>query len=295
MNRQTEINMRKKRARQYRAVFFVLFFIIISLVLFLLAYFLIPSKDITNLDGNGNTPLPTQNTSGETGESTQPTSPEDKYDEYTYTFSADLSEYEQYMNPHNDDYLFLVNVDNRLQENYVPEDLTDVVNTRDDGRNTQKMRLYAAKSLEALFIEAEKQGMTDVNPKSGYGLSVMSAYRSYAYQKQLFDSRVAEAGSEEEAAKVTQYPGASEHQSGLCCDMHNIPSADESYENDKSAKWLAENSYKFGFILRYPKDKTQITGISYEPWHFRFVGRYHASKMHELGMCLEEYMEYIKK
>ncbi len=302
MNKQFERNLKIKRARRYRIVFFLLFFLIISMVLFLLAYFLIPAKDITNLGDNIGATAPSQENSVNDGKSepsstqtVQSEAPVDKYDEYSYTFSADLSSYEQYMNPHNDDYLFLVNVDNKLQENYIPDDLTDVIYTRDDGRNTQQMRLYAEKALEALFIEAQAQGMTYVNPKSGYGLSVMSAYRSYAYQKQLFDQRVASTGSEEAASKIVQYPGASEHQSGLCCDMHNLSSADESYESDASAKWLAENSYKFGFILRYPKDKTEITGISFEPWHFRFVGRYHASKMYELGMCLEEYMEYIKK
>ena len=63
----------------------------------------------------------------------------------------------------------------------------------------------------------------------------------------------------------------------------------------KEGKWLAENCYKFGFIIRYPKNKTEITGISWEPWHIRYVGRYHATKMYELDMCLEEYLVYIGK
>lgn len=296
MNGNYNSNKRKK-AMQYRLVFFLLFFVLAFMIILGALYIFVPARDITNIDN-----VPGIVGNSEPSDSTGANAPvrpsgdtHDKYDDYSYTFSADLSAYEEYMNPKTDEYLFLVNVDNKLASDYIPGDLVDVVNTRDDGRNTQKMRACAEKALEALFIEAEKQGMTYVNPSSGYGLSVMSAYRSYSYQTELFNNKVAQLGSEEAASKIVQYPGASEHQSGLCCDMHNIPSADTSYESDDSAKWLAENCYKFGFILRYPKDKTDITGVSYEPWHFRFVGRYHASRIHELGLCLEEYMEYIKK
>ena len=79
--------------------------------------------------------------------------------------------------------------------------------------------------------------------------------------------------------------------------MHNWPSADRDKAKDFAAseagKWLQENCYKFGFVLRFPEDKTDITGILYESWHFRYVGRYHATRMKELGMCLEEYVEYL--
>ena len=63
----------------------------------------------------------------------------------------------------------------------------------------------------------------------------------------------------------------------------------------KEFRWLRDNAHKFGFILRYPKDKIRITGINYEPWHYRYVGRYHATKMYELNLCLEEYIEYINQ
>lgn len=214
-----------------------------------------------------------------------------KADNYTYEFLADLSEYEQYMDPEDRDaYLRLINHQNRLDENYIPDDLIDVENTRND-RAKQKMRLYAAKALEALFLEAAEYGIADV--------TVTSAYRSYAYQTQLYEARVeqymylGEEAARAKAATIVTYPGASEHQSGLCADMHNIAAADISFAETDAAKWLKDNCFKFGFILRYPEDKTDITGISFEPWHFRFVGRYHASRMHELDMCLEEYIEYL--
>ncbi len=214
---------------------------------------------------------------------------------YTYEFLADLSAYEQYMEPADaDGYIQLINHTHKLDESYIPEDLTDIANTRKDGRATQQMRLTAAKALEALFLEAAEHGITDV--------TVTSGYRSYAYQTQLYEARVqqylgygySDAEARKKAATIVTYPGSSEHQSGLCVDMHNIASADVSFEHKEAAKWLKDNCYKFGFILRYPKDKTDVTGISFEPWHFRFVGRFHASKMHELGMCLEEYVPYFE-
>lgn len=219
--------------------------------------------------------------------------PETEEEAYVFEFKADLSSYESYMEPENrDEYLILINTKHPLDETYIPTDLIDVADTRDDGRAMQQLRENASKSLEAMLIEARANGITDV--------TATSAYRSYKTQVYLFDQRIAMYSnlSDEEAyakaATIVAIPGTSEHQSGLCVDIHNNPyGADISFENTESGAWLAENSYKFGFILRFPKDKTEITGISFEPWHFRYVGRYHASKMYELGYCLEEYFDYL--
>ncbi len=223
-------------------------------------------------------------------------------------FKADLSAYEEYMNPTGkarDEYLLLVNPKNPLASNYVPSDLVSVKSTRKDGRTTQKLREYAAKALEALMLEADACGMIRTNTPSGYPLSVMSAYRSYEYQGQLFNTYVnnemkanpslTRTQAENIVATYSCRAGTSEHQSGLCVDMHTLWSAGEAFKNEPEAKWLVENCYKFGFILRFPADKTKITEITYEPWHFRYVGRYHATKMHESGMCLEEYVASLNK
>ncbi|MBO5273874.1 MAG: M15 family metallopeptidase [Clostridia bacterium] len=219
--------------------------------------------------------------------------PETEPEGYIFEFKADLSAYEQYMEPENqDEYLTLINTKHPLDETYKPTDLIDVIDTRDDGRAMQQLRENASKSLEAMLIEARANGVTDV--------TATSAYRSYDYQVSLFNQRVAmysnlpDDQAYAKAATIVAIPGTSEHQSGLCVDIHNNPyGADVSFENTGSGAWLAANSYKFGFILRFPKDKTEITGISFEPWHFRYVGRYHASKMYELGYCLEEYFDYL--
>ncbi|MBE6700984.1 MAG: hypothetical protein E7582_03750 [Ruminococcaceae bacterium] len=202
-------------------------------------------------------------------------------------FLLDLSSYEEYMNPKDRDaYLILVSEENPLTSDYAPDDLTGSIYTRSD-RDTRMLRKYACLALEAFLKEAEANGIKNV--------TVTSAYRSYDYQNQLFVQEVAIRGSEEEAAKHVNPPGISEHQTGLAVDMHNMSAASTAFGNTKEGKWLEENAHKFGFILRYPSDKTKITGINYEPWHFRYVGRYHATKMHELDMCLEEYIEYINQ
>lgn len=217
------------------------------------------------------------------------------------SFTADLSAYEEYMNPTDRDaYLTLVNATHPLASDFIPADLTDLVNTRGDGRAMQKMSLYAAKALEALFIEAKAENQLTVNQKSGYPLSVMSAYRSYAYQSSLFshytDNEMARnpALTREQAEAITvtysNRPGTSEHQLGLCVDMHDLSGADVSFKNSASYPWLRENAWKFGFILRYPEDKVSETAVSFEPWHYRYVGRYHAKKIHDAGLCLEEYI-----
>ena len=208
-----------------------------------------------------------------------------------------LKEYEKYFNPPANlinEYLVLINQTNPLDPDYAPPDLTDLVDTRKDGRAIQQTRLYPAKALEAFLIEARASGFANV--------TVTSAYRSYEYQAQLFDQEVeiqrpahGDKAAEAAATRVA-YPGQSEHQSGLCLDMHNLAAAGQNFGDTPDGKWLAENAHYFGFILRYPKDKTEITGIIYEPWHFRYVGRYHATKMYNLGLCFEEYWEqYLKK
>ena len=212
---------------------------------------------------------------------------ETTWENYTFNFKADLSIYEEYMNPQGDEYLTLINSTHTLDKNYVPDDLVDIIDTRKDGRATQQIRLYAAKSLEAFLTEARAQGFDDI--------SVTSGYRDYNYQSQLFNARLLQysyLGDEKAyaaASQIVAVPGTSEHQSGLCCDMHNLPAADVSFADTPAGQWMAANCHKFGFIIRFPADKIEITGITFEPWHFRYVGRYHACKMYERGLCLEEY------
>ncbi len=259
--------------------------------------------DTTEPSENTGTDTDTDEPTETTNRDTEPDPPTDNVP--AVEFRSDLSDYEMYMNPADrDGYLILANAWNKLDATYAPDDLVDIVNTRKDGRNTQKMRKYAAKALEALFIELYACGYDDPGP-TGYPVSVMSGYRSYSYQSQLFNSYVDREMKDdpsltrEEAEKITETysarPGTSEHQTGLCIDMHNLASAMKAFQNEEEYEWLVENSWKFGFVLRFPEGKTSVTGITFEPWHYRYVGRYHAYQMKELGMCLEEYVKYLDK
>lgn len=99
--------------------------------------------------------------------------------------------------------------------------------------------------------------------------------------------------TDEATAHVLTYstrPGTSEHQSGLCCDMHNLPETTSKFDNTPEAIWLAENAHRFGFILRYPPNTQHITGIKHESWHFRYVGRTAATEIYLRGITLDEYL-----
>ncbi len=216
-------------------------------------------------------------------------------------FKADLRELEFYMNPSDRNaYLVYVSIDNPLDASYVPNDLTEVLDTRSD-RSYRLMRLYAEKSLEAFLMESRAQGFTEMKK-----LTVTSAYRSYQDQSKLFNDNLAAEMrkdptlTEEQAkAKVLAYSlpaGCSESQLGLTVDLDTAAlsgGSDNSFGESEVGRWLAENCWKFGFILRYSQDKENVTGVTWQPRHFRYVGRYHAYKMHTMNMCLEEYLLYL--
>lgn len=140
--------------------------------------------------------------------------------------------------------------------------------------------------------------------EAGYPLELVSAYRSIYLQDKLFtrsvNSYMSQGYSEQVAIEKANYSrtfsGTSEHNTGLGFDILQKGNftLSTSFENTEHFRWLMENAENYGFILRYAKDKTDITGIMYEPWHFRYVGVEHAKKINELGLCLEEYIDYLE-
>jgi D-alanyl-D-alanine carboxypeptidase len=118
-----------------------------------------------------------------------------------------------------------------------------------------------------------------------------SGFRSYNYQKKLYNSSV-ETDGEEYAQRYSAKPGHSEHQTGLAFDLGGQMEywLEPEFADTEEGIWLAENAHRFGFILRYPKDKEHITGYAYEPWHFRYVGEDHAKRIYEENLTLEEYL-----
>ena len=143
-----------------------------------------------------------------------------------------------------------------------------------------------------MLQEAEEDGVT---------LAICSPYRDLEYQQMLFNRKVKRymnmgmsyMEAYQLSSQAVTVPGASEHQIGLALDIvtDTYVSLDEGFAETPAGKWLAENSYKYGFILRYPKGKEDITGIEYEPWHFRYVGIDAATVITEKGITLEEFWE----
>jgi D-alanyl-D-alanine carboxypeptidase len=141
--------------------------------------------------------------------------------------------------------------------------------------------------------------------QDGISLVICSAYRPESRQEELFQSKtqeyIAAGRSEEEAiavaATIVAKPGTSEHQTGLAIDIvtETYTNLDDGYAETPAAQWLAERAWEFGFALRYPKDKTEITKIIFEPWHYRYVGEENARIMKERGFCLEEYIDYLNE
>lgn len=173
-------------------------------------------------------------------------------------------------------------------ENILPEDFEVEVTNIDE---TRQFDARAIDDLKDMMNAMGKDGISNV--------WIQSAYRSVERQKELYDESVKkylnQGKTQEEAEKLTdEYinkPGSSDHNLGLAVDFNYV---DNKFEDLAGFKWLKENAEDYGFILRYPKDKEDITKISYESWHWRYVGQEHAKKMNELNMCLEEYIEYLQ-
>ena len=175
--------------------------------------------------------------------------------------------------------LLLVNQWNSLPDGYAPE-LTELWN----GESVDS-RIYP--DLQEMFDDARAVGL---NPY------VNSGYRTAQVQQSLMDEEIndymVQGYSEAEARRLAEQwvavPGTSEHQLGLAVDISMEDTATQTTSD--MWQWLMKNSYKYGFILRYPEDKTNITGISYEPWHYRYVGREAAEEIYRSGLCLAEYL-----
>ena len=188
--------------------------------------------------------------------------------------------------------LILVNPWNYIPEGYVPE-LEKV-------QGKYNMDIKAAESARNLVAAAKE---------AGFNMQLCSAYRTVEKSAQLYKNKVneyigygySEADAKVEAARWVAPPGTSEHHTGLAMDLVSsdywgyYSDLEHDYEKFDSFKWMYEHCAEFGFILRYPKDKQDITGITYEPWHYRYVGVEAATYIMENGLCLEEYLEIIGK
>ena len=193
---------------------------------------------------------------------------------------ADESEKDQW-------YLKLVNAKNPMTQEDVPEVATETIDA-----NGYQVDARIMGDLEDMFADAQAAGRNPV---------ICSAFRSWDTQEYLYQNKIqrvmAEEGlSQEEAAveagTVVAVPGTSEHQIGLAVDIvsSEYMNLDEKQMETEDQQWLMENSWKYGFILRYPLNKSDITGIIFEPWHYRYVGKEAAKEIYEQDITLEEYL-----
>lgn len=180
---------------------------------------------------------------------------------------------------------FIVNKKNALDAAYQPAELIVPNVPLQAGKSEQEMSLRkdATQQLESMFVAAKEQGLQ---------LKLASGYRSYDLQGYYYNSLVRSLGTEE-ANKVSAKPGTSEHQTGLAADIasysNDICHLETCFATMPEGQWLAANAHTFGYIIRYPESKTDITGYNYEPWHVRYVGKELASELQKNNLTLEEF------
>lgn len=180
----------------------------------------------------------------------------------------------------------LANRHNPLQPaDYEPDDLVYPNVVQSGPEDAMMMREEAAAALEDLFVAAEQEASA---------LGLVSGYRSFDYQVQIYSQRHAEVGTEETDLYMSR-PGYSEHQTGLTADVVGSANPDcilgTCFADTEEGQWVADNAHRFGFVVRYLEDMEDITGYPYEPWHLRYVGEETAEEVYEEGLTMEEYWE----
>ena len=181
-------------------------------------------------------------------------------------------------------YLTLTNVKCLLDEDYEPADLVRLTAKRVSSMRDGELRKDASLAIDAMFAAALEDG---------YTLYVKSAYRSYGTQETMYFNRLDKYGYDD---GLVAYPGSSDHQTGLGVDVLNYEwtqkdGMNEKFALTKEAQWMEQHCHEFGFIIRYMKDKEAVTGIKYEPWHLRYVGREAAEYIMNNHLSLEEFTE----
>jgi len=175
--------------------------------------------------------------------------------------------------------LWLVNANHSIKNEITENSLQSAYQKIALSRSDIKMNPTALEKIEEMFAAAKKSGMDS--------LVVTSGYRTKQKQNQLYQQA--------EDKSYVQIPGCSEHETGLAADIQLESGGMNNLGDTKQGTWLMKNSWIYGYIIRYPKDKVNLTGISYEAWHFRYVGLPHAAFMKTKNLCLEEYIDYLKK
>ncbi len=166
-------------------------------------------------------------------------------------------------------------------EKYEPDDLATIPSFMSSAELL--LRKEAASRLIEMYLDADKEGVK---------LHVLSAYRSYDYQRNVFLRNVKIYGSEEEANRYSARPGQSEHQLGTTVDFGGTDKDwTAGFLYTEPGRWLSANSYRYGFIMSYPAGTEHITGYAFEPWHYRYIGSNEAEDCHNSGLVLCQYLK----
>ena len=180
----------------------------------------------------------------------------------------------------------LVNIYYLLGSDYEPNDLVTISQTYAWGdKGSQRTRKVTYDAFLEMWNSAKEE--------QGYYLMISSSYRSYSEQEIVYNNYKNTRG-QKYADSIAARPGSSEHQTGLTLDIFSKSNSNKNtFKDTETAKWLADNCYRFGFILRYPEDLVKVTGYNYESWHFRYVGKEIAKYIHENNISFEEYYAYF--
>lgn len=282
---------RKKEIRRNRIIFAIICLVLLALIIFgmvkLVGMF---TKDPSDTSGSGSTSISSSqqvNTSSSSEESSsvsavsdtsQPASGSASQTGVAATTSGGDAEW----------LLTLVNNNVKLPDGW------------EDGLEVKTADVQTGKELASVAADAYIN-MKSAAAKDGIELMLCSGYRTVEYQTNLFDAQkkrwldkgLSDQEAYDKAKTAVAVPGYSEHNSGLAADIvtPEHQNLDDAYGKTDAAKWLAQHAPEYGFILRYPENKQAITGIIYEPWHFRYVGVENAKAITESGLCLEEYVD----
>lgn len=269
-------------------------FIILLFILFLLSYtisykIVIYSKDIQKQNETSDIPILRENNNNTQNSQEENTTISEKNTEDTITRSANASMPSKEVNSSSNDWNLILINKNTILPNDFNVNLSSIT-------GNQKVDSRIVEALESMLNDAKSTGLEPL---------ICSSYRTTNKQTQLYNNKVKQyqnlGYSRDKAKDLASYwvaiPRTSEHQTGLAVDIvsKSYQVLDEKQEKTALQQWLINNSYKYGFILRYPNDKRDITMINYEPWHYRYVGVENAEYIKNHNLCLEEFIDYLKQ
>ncbi|MGN0714621.1 MAG: M15 family metallopeptidase [Anaerovoracaceae bacterium] len=293
----------KKKHWKVRPRFYILLGILIAVILIVLAVFLLGDRDQSTGSQLPDTPDASQTgdsgdndgtdepgDSGEPGDSDAPGNTEEPDDVQNPGTTSDSDQTTRPQAPASTDVrteddgnlMVLVNKQYAVSRDYYPTDMVDIDGSLSTNQNL-KVKREAYDAYLSMLADAKKEGLN---------FAICSAYRSYALQESLYNNSLA-ANGKEYTEKMFAYPGQSEHHTGYAIDVTSASmnwGLSQNYTDYPDGAWITAHCSEYGFIIRYPKGKEDITGYMYEPWHIRYVGVDAAKEITKQGITLEEYL-----